>query len=983
MAGRCVFCDLDPARLSWASELVVALRDAYPVSPGHTLILPRRHVPTWFDASAEERRALWEGVEAVKEALDREFHPDGYNVGFNAGEAAGQTVMHLHVHVIPRYHGDVDDPRGGVRGVIPGRQKYDPFQPPQEDADPFAGLDAFVPGEDDGHLLPAILRAMRVADEIDIVAAFIQETGVRLLEGDLVDALVRQAKIRILTGDYLGITHPHALQRLYTLTTDHPGLQVRLYRVAKDQSFHPKAYIFLRDPHGAAFVGSSNLSRSALTSGVEWNLRSTHRDAATFRAIRRRFDRLFHAHPQSVELTAEVVAAYQHTIRVSPQPEPAAPPPEPHAIQQEVLRCLRRTREEGFARGLVVMATGLGKTFLAAFDFLHHGGRRALFVAHREEILRQAADAWARVLPDRSIGFLTGGEKTPDAEILFASIFTIARDQHLRDFSPEHFDYVVVDEFHHAAATSYRRLLAHFRPRFMLGLTATPDRADGAALLELCDDNLVTRVGLVEGIERGLLVPFHYFGVRDSIDFEAIPWQSGRFDPGALDAAVVTRESAAQALREYLRHAPAPRRSLIFCCSVPHADHIAAYFREQGIAAVAVHSRGTSAPRAACLERLRRGEIEAIVAVDVFNEGVDLPDVNTILMLRPTESPVVFLQQLGRGLRRGKDLRKPHLRVIDFIGNHRAFLARPQALLALTGQEVAPGEALRRLRAGALELPPGCSVDVETEALDLLDKVSRISSEDALIYAYRQIRDANGRRPTARELLGAGITKQAVRKRFGTWFDFVAAMNDLRDDEKRVLGEHRPWFRDLSETAMSRSYKMVALQVLDDLDALHGSIEIAALAERCRDRMRRDPLLRADLSEHEAAGGALADFVARWRQMPLMVFHEAKGFSRRWFAVEGVRVVSKLDVAPGDRPTFDAMTAELVDLRLREYLQRERNYAATILPFVAPIELAVGHGGRNPVLQLDRRRRADIPEGDIEVEVDGESRTLRFEASAV
>ncbi len=980
MSLPCPFCGLNPERLVWSGELVVALRDGYPVSPGHTLILPRRHAATWFDATADEQRELGRAITAVREQLDEEFHPDGYNVGFNAGPAAGQTVMHLHIHVIPRFHGDVDDPRGGVRGVIPALQKYDPDAPPRGE-DPFASLRRFVPGEDiEGGLLPVLQQALRMAQEVDIIAAFVQPSGLELLENDLVDALARGACVRILTGDYLRITHPHALQRLYTLTTAHSLLAVRLFRVNDNQAFHPKAYIFVRGPHGAAFVGSSNISRSALTRGVEWNLRTTQADAATFRSIRERFEALFAA-PQAAPLTAELVADYQKSVRVPPAPEPLDAPPRPHLIQQEVLRALGATREHGYTRGLVVMATGLGKTYLSAFDFLQHQGRRALFVAHRDEILQQAAAAWARVMPGRTIGFLTGTDKRPDADLLFASVQTLARVAHLRGFAADHFDYIVVDEFHHAAAVSYRKLLAHFTPAFMLGLTATPDRTDGSALLGLCDNNLVARIGLVEGIARGFLSAFRYHGVRDELDFTAIPWRSGHFDLAALTAAAATRERAAQALREYRRHAPQDPRALVFCCSQGHADFIARFFREHGVLAEAVHSGVTSAPRAASLDQLRRGVLEAIVTVDIFNEGVDLPDVNTILMLRPTESPVVFLQQLGRGLRRADN--KPFLRVIDFIGNHRSFLAKPQALLALTGHELPVGETLRRLRDHTLVLPPGCSIDIETDALDMLERIARLTPDDTLKHAYDRLRDTHARRPTARELFVAGGSLRPLLQRHDTWFHFIDAMNDLDPDGQRVLALHRAWFADLGGTRMQRSYKMVTLQVLSDLDALHGEVDVRTLAERCREYLRREPRLRAELDEHERAGGDIEDFVGRWRHMPLGVFHAADGFSQQWFALRGPQFVSCLKVAPEDRTTFDAMTAELVEFRLCEFLQRSQQFAATVVPFAAPIELRVTHRSGNPIIGLDRARRSDIPEGDISVDLDGEPLILRFTNSAV
>ena len=297
---------------------------------------------------------------------------------------------------------------------------------------------------------------------------------------------------------------------------------------------------------------------------------------------------------------------------------------------------------------------------------------------------------------------------------------------------------------------------------------------------------MVARVGLVEGITRGLLVPFRYFGVKDDVDYAQIPWRSGRFDEEKLTDAVATQARAEQALREYQKHAPAgTRRTLTFCVSQRHADFMAEFLRTRGLTAAAVHSGPTSAPRAESLAKFREGLLEVLCAVDVFNEGLDVPDVNTVLMLRPTESPIVFLQQLGRGLRRGERIEKSALTVVDFIGNHRSFLRKPQALLALTGQDAPPGAALRLLRRGELDLPPGCSVDIKTEALDLLEKVSRIGNDDRLLYEYVMLRDSHGHRPTASELFITGVSFEPVRQRYGTWHDFVLGQGDLTQESPR------------------------------------------------------------------------------------------------------------------------------------------------------------------------------------------------------
>ncbi len=520
------FLLVPPSEWVGFNKLAFALRDRFPVSAGHTLVIPKRLIATWFEATLAERSAIFALVDDVKRALDKELSPHGYNVGFNAGEAAGQTVMHLHVHVIPRFRGDMDDPRGGVRGVIPSKQKYLSLTPAKGDS--FASLPSFVHG-DDRHFEHALRNALQIAERADMVSAFLMNSGVDLVFHDLDDALRRGTRVRLLAGDYLGISSADALRKLLRLADEHPNFSPFFYETENGTSFHPKSYIFFRGEYGVAYVGSSNLSRSALQEAVEWNLRLiSSDDAATFDAIARRFEALL-ASPRTKPLTRALVDAYEARapIPLPPTPEPRVPAPTPNAIQLEALDALKKTRRDGHTKGLVVLATGVGKTLLAAFDAKAMGSERVLFIAHREEILGQAKDNWQKVFPDKVVGTYQGGLHDRDVDLLFASVQTLSRASHLSQFAPERFDYVVIDEFHHAAASTYRKLLAHFRPRFLLALTATPERMDGRSLLDLCGDNLVYRRDLVHGISQRLLVPFHYFGVKDSVDFEPIPWRSG------------------------------------------------------------------------------------------------------------------------------------------------------------------------------------------------------------------------------------------------------------------------------------------------------------------------------------------------------------------------------------------------------------------------------------------------------------------------
>ena len=575
VAGGSPFLDAPPSSWLAANRSAFAVPDRHPVGPGHSLVVPRRLMSSWWDLRPQEREDLWTLVDEVKAVLDARHAPDGYNVGFNAGAAAGQTVEHFHIHVIPRYEGDVVDPRGGVRWVIP--EKANHLAPPAWPAQPAPVR--LVDSLDNRTLKLELLRCLidETLDRVDILVSFIMRSGVGLVEGHLASALDRGAQIRVLTTDYLSLTDPDALLRLLDLDrSPHvPPSRGRLrLRAFQDPltSFHPKAYIFWSSdsPFGRAFVGSNNLSKAGIQDGIEWSVQTQQVEALVAA-----FERLWSdARSTPVDHTwlsryrgqyKEVARTWARTQPDQPLPstiqvaegeapaEPLPEPPVPRPIQAEALAALESTRQAGHRAALVVMATGLGKTWLAAFDSLRPEFPRVLFVAHREEILTQARDVFRAVRPDASMGFFTAAEKSPEADVVLATVQTLHR--HLGSFRAGAFDYVVVDEFHHAPANTYRRVLNHFEPRFLLGLTATPERLDGAELLALCGENLAFRCDLVDGVERRELAPFRYWGVADTVDFAPLPWRNGRFDPEALEAAVVTRDRADVAHREWVERA--------------------------------------------------------------------------------------------------------------------------------------------------------------------------------------------------------------------------------------------------------------------------------------------------------------------------------------------------------------------------------------------------------------------------------------------
>ena len=933
MNADCPFCTIESSRVFYTGVSVFAIWDQYPVSPGHALLIPRRHIASWFDATQEEQHELLQAVSSVREQILQRFQADGFNIGINDGTAAGQTVRHLHVHLIPRYRGDVPDPAGGVRYVIPEKANY---LRGGMGAGVVADSDAghrLVTGEHDP-LLPYLISHLSVAAKADIAVAFTMRSGIQILEPHFKDLLDRGGELRFLTGDYLDVSDPGALTQLLDLKKtprDRGLVSLRIFQ-AGSLSFHPKVYIIrYQDGSGVAIVGSSNLSASALGAGVEWNYRviSSH-DQAGYQEALQAFGRLFE-HPATTEITVPWLDAYRTRRRQRPEPAPEAlieppdPPPTPNVVQQEALQQLEESRTRGNRAGLVVLATGLGKTWLSAFDSNRPEFQRILFVAHREEILDQAQKTFRRMRPEAHLGFYTGGERTETADILFASVQTLSRVQHLHRFAPDHFDYIVVDEFHHADARTYRRLIDYFEPRFLLGLTATPERTDGGDLLALCQENLVYRCDIPEGISRNLLCPFHYFGVPDEVDYAQIPWRGNRFDPEVLSQHLATQARAQNALEQYL--ANRGKTTLAFCCSIQHTEFMKQHFTQAGIRSAAVHSGAGSDLRSVSLERLRDGDIDVLFSVDMFSEGVDLPDVDTVLMLRPTESRILWLQQLGRGLRwvEGKTLK-----AIDYIGNHRSFLDKTNTLLQLIyGSE--PGyslvaERLRVIASGNPELPPGCAVTYYLRSIDILRRLlPREDHADSIKAFYVDFRTRQGRRPTAVEAFHEGYNPRTLRTAYGSWLQFVAQMEgDLMPAPQRALlaGRTGAFLGVLESTPMTKSYKMLTLLAMLNEDQLPGSLTIEALGDGIVRLARRSEHYLRDVSVDMADREALRTLL---EDNPVAAWTQGRGTGAvAYFGYSDGQFRSLIEVPADQREDFQELVREIVDWRLADYLERQK-----------------------------------------------------------
>jgi superfamily II DNA or RNA helicase/HKD family nuclease/diadenosine tetraphosphate (Ap4A) HIT family hydrolase len=957
----CPFCSVDASRIAFSNDLVIAIWDGFPISPGHLLIIPRRHVPNWPDLSAAEKSTIWSAIDRGQAVISEQFGPDGFNVGFNERAAAGQTVFHFHLHIIPRYAGDVIDPRGGVRHVIPDKANYLAAGAVLETTN-----QRLVTGGDDNPLLPNLLLNLDRSMTCDLAVAFLLDSGARMIVSHLRDFLTRGGRARILVGDYLEVTEPSALRRLNDLTGD---LQVRVYE-ARDRGFHLKTYIFQTDTEGVAFVGSSNLSGPALTSSIEWNYKVISRqEQAGFAEIRAGFEDIFNA-PSSVRADEAWICRYE-ARRVHPDwpaaevaEEASAPAAVPHALQQEALAALMDTRREGFSAGLVVLATGLGKTWLSAFDSDRPEFRRVLFVAHREEILNQAIDNFRRVRPNASIGRMNASQRETDADLLFASVQTLGRMEHLSRFAPTAFDYIIVDEFHHAAAPTYRRIIDYFQAKFLLGLTATPERMDGGDLLALCQENLVFEASVPDGVSAGLLCAFQYWGVPDLVDYANIPWRNARFDPTELTAAVATDARAENALEQFRKHGA--QRCIAFCCSQRHANFMTDFFNARGIRTVAVHAGNESAPRTTSLQQLASGEIDVIFSVDMFNEGVDVPNIDAVMMLRPTESTVIWMQQFGRGLRKAPG--KPSLKVIDYIGNHRSFLMKLRAVAALTDRNASSMGALRSLldevRRQELDLPEGCSVTYELESIEILESLLKPARPEAALEAfYRDFLERHGIRPTAVEAFHEGFNPRANSER--SWLGFVARMNGLSEIEIAAFLQSRTFLESIEKTGATRSYKIVLLLAMISADKIPGEIGIDELVEQVAKLAARYLKVREDFSVDVHDSKSLRRLLI---DNPIRAFVGGQGTGEvSYFGLDGDRLSTGFEAS--DSGTFKELLREILDWRLAQYLSRQSSGDAT-----ADIVCRVARAGDRPILFLPSAASAlHLELGPASVRIEGEA----------
>lgn len=579
-------------------------------------------------------------------------------------------------------------------------------------------------------MVSELKKEILTSNQIDFLVSFIKWSGLRLIIPELREFVLR-GKLRIITTSYLGATDYKAIEELSNLL----NTEIRISYDTKRTRLHAKTYIFWRDTgFSTAYIGSSNISESAMTSGLEWNLKlAEYESADIFEKIKATFDVYWNSKefvsykPETDSLRLKKALKAERLSSENDRSLSFNFDIRPYHYQQDILDKLKAEREvHNSYRNLVVAATGTGKTVISAFDYLNfcqlnpQKPNRLLFVAHRKEILQQSLDCFRGILKDLNFGSLMVGGLTPESlDYLFVSIQSLNSKELVNITSPEFYDYIVIDEFHHAAAPSYQELLEYYKPQILLGLTATPERPDGKSIFAYFDNRIATEIRLYDAIDQKLLSPFHYFGVTDSVDLRNIRWVRGNYDDKELENVYVFEKAVAEKRANFIIKATEKYCTAIsdcigigFCVTKKHAEFMANMFNQAGIPSEFLTADSSNEIRDNVKRRLVNRDINFVFVVDIYNEGVDIPEVNTVLFLRPTESLTVFLQQLGRGLRLSPG--KEALTVLDFVGQaHQkySFEERFKVLLGRTRKTV-----VQEIKAGFINVPKGCSIQLEKQA---------------------------------------------------------------------------------------------------------------------------------------------------------------------------------------------------------------------------------------------------------------------------
>lgn len=594
------------------------------------------------------------------------------------------------------------------------------------------------------------------------IVSFIKYSGIQLLISTLDELEALGIQGEIITSVYLNITDPKALSKLLS----YKNIKVKIYNNS-NESFHTKAYLFEKEKYHTCIIGSSNISQSALYSAEEWNVKLTDNDFFDiYNQSFNQFQKLWNSN-EAIELTEDFVGKYEE-YREKNRPQNTFDYRKiqtekkkfiPNSMQIEILEKLKNTRESGNNRGLVVAATGTGKTYLAAMDvkdfFKNRKNSSFLFIAHREELLDNAIRVFSDILhiDKENFGRIFSGNKEVGHNMIFASVQSLRNCY--KEFDTDKFHYIIIDEFHHASASSYETIIHYFKPEFLLGLTATPERMDGKDILALCDYNLVGEMGMRKAMEKDLIVPFHYFGVNDiTVDYEKIPYKNGKYDEEILsnDLSVSIRTDYIVEKMEKFGYDGKYMSGIAFCQNIKHALYMKNEFSRKGYKSELLTSKINLTERSKILESFRNKEIEILCVVDILNEGIDIPDINLLLFLRPTLSSTVFIQQIGRGLR--KSVGKDFVTIIDFIGNHR----KDYLITKVFSDEIHNKSFLYEKKEKIIEqiknqfanIPGASYIELDRICQErIIDKIEKINftSRNALKEMYNEFKNDIGKSP--------------------------------------------------------------------------------------------------------------------------------------------------------------------------------------------------------------------------------------------
>ena len=729
-------------------------------------------------------------------------------------------------------------------------------------------------GRDEPRLGAELAAEMESADEVDALVSFVTWRGWQRVRDPVEGLLRRKGRFRLLATTYTGASEANALLAIAGMD----GARVRVSYDGRRTRLHAKAWLFRR-PNGLStvYVGSANLSAPALGEGLEWTLKASERESpAVVERFRAAFDSLWDdpefetVDPRDPEAAAKLESALAHARGGVATGRGAAffPDVRPYPFQQEILDRLDAERRLlGKSRHLVVAATGTGKTMVAAFDYRRLRDEkgfapRLLFVAHRDEILDQALEAYRLVLRDRSFGERMGGGQTPEGhDHLFATIQSLDRQDLASRLGGTHWDVVVVDEFHHAAAPTYRRLLDALEPGILLGLNATPERTDMRDVLSRFGGHPSAEIRLWDAIDRQLVAPFDYFGISDGTDLTAVEWRRGRYVDSGLENVYTGNDARAGLVLYQLREKAGDLssvRALGFCVGVEHAKFMARKFTEWGVPALAVHGGSSDEERERAPKRLRDREVSVLFTCDLYNEGVDLPEVDTLLFLRPTDSVLLFQQQLGRGLRLSPG--KGSALVLDFVGQHRKEFRFESVLRALTGMQ--RGTLREDVERGFPLLPAGCSLHLDRVVREQVLAHLRQALDrrkDTLAREAREVAAAGGEVTLARFLEETGRELDDVyRSSLGSWTAIRRAAGLLEvatgaDDE---LPGRLGGLLHVDEPERPALWTRVAHMSADELTALSTADQRRLLMLSQRLFVDRSPRSLPDLVERLAASGA-------------------------------------------------------------------------------------------------------------------------------